>query len=137
MTSGLALAILSLVVLLARIALLQLPRFPRPVGLFYDMLMATLWTLGLAHLVLARETARNLSNGSVVDTDGVMVTCWRLRGVAIATAAVVFYSGRLLLELFRVASPYRPVPAWEEGEEEEKQAYAQHAYSPVLAFFPD
>ncbi|KAJ3485027.1 hypothetical protein NLG97_g6905 [Lecanicillium saksenae] len=132
-SSGLALAILSLVVFLARLALLQLPRFPRSIGLLYDMLMATLWILGLAHLVLARETARNLSNGSVVDTDGVVVTCWRLRGVAMASAAVVFYSGRLLLELFYlVTTPsYQPIP----DEWEEKQA--QEAYSPVLAFFPE
>ncbi|OAA72864.1 hypothetical protein LEL_08648 [Akanthomyces lecanii RCEF 1005] len=157
LSSGLALAILSDVVLLARLALLQLRYFPRFVGLLYDLLMAVLWILGLAHLVLARGaagTARNLSNGGgLVDTDGdsVVVDCWRLRGVAVSTAAALFYGGRLLWELFAIfahsgaptTTEYRSIQQdeWEEEDREKGRGvavvHAPQAYSPVLAFFPD
>lgn len=156
MSSGLALAILSDIVLLARLALLQLRHFPRLVGLLYDLLMAALWILGLAHLALALDaagTARNLSNGgSLVDTDGdsVVVGCWRARGVAVSTAAALFYSGRMLWELFAIfahgSAPtnaeYRPIQQdeWEQGDLEKGRGVAvvhsPQAYSPVLAFFP-
>ncbi|OAA54672.1 hypothetical protein ISF_08273 [Cordyceps fumosorosea ARSEF 2679] len=144
-TSGLALAILSNVVLLARVALLPLRHFPRSVGLLYDVLMATLWLLGLAQLLLlTRATARNVSTGAVVDTDGrVVVTCWRLRGVAVASAAAALYAGRLLFELgcMLVSSEYRPIRERDEWELEKgarcATADARQAYSPVLAFFPD
>ncbi len=153
MSSGLALAILSGVVLLARVALLPLRHFPRSVGVLYDVLLAVLWSLGLAQLVSARATARNLSHGDggggiVGNTDGVVVTCWRLRGVAVASAAVVFYSGRLLWELCvlftgnkSTSAEYRPIQQRDEWEADREKGgvvvHAPQAYSPVLAFFPD
>lgn len=158
LSSGLALAILSDIVLLARLALLQLRYFPRFVGLLYDLLMATLWILGLAHLALASGaagTARDLSDGgsSLVDTDGdsVVVGCWRARGVAVSTAAALFYSGRMLWELFAIFAhgnapmmntEHRPIQQdeWEQEALEKGRGVAvvhsPQAYSPVLAFFP-
>ncbi|OAA40495.1 hypothetical protein BBO_06079 [Beauveria brongniartii RCEF 3172] len=152
-TSGLALAILSSVVLLARLAMLQLRYFPRFVGLLYDTLMACLWALGLAQqLVRPLATARNLSAGGLVvgDTDGVVLTCWRVRGAAVAATATAFYAGRLLFELIFIwngrAPPndYRPIQqddnerwAMEKDSVEAAALYPLQAYSPVLAFFPD
>ncbi|KAM3509629.1 hypothetical protein MY11210_006229 [Beauveria gryllotalpidicola] len=152
-TSGLALAILSSVVLLARLALLQLRYFPRFVGLLYDTLMACLWALALAQqLVQPRATARNLSAGGLVvgDTDGVVLTCWRVRGAAVAATATAFYAGRLLFELILIwngrapSNEYRLIQqddedgrAMEKDDIEAAALYATHAYSPVLAFFPD
>ncbi|KAM0744713.1 hypothetical protein ACQRIT_000097 [Beauveria bassiana] len=152
-TSGLALAILSSVVLLARLALLQLRYFPRFVGLLYDTLMACLWALGLAQqLVRPLATARNLSAGGLVvgDTDGVVLTCWRVRGAAVAATATAFYAGRLLFEFIFIwngrAPPndYRLIQqddnewwAMEKEDVETAALYPPQAYSPVLAFFPD
>ncbi|XWW96058.1 hypothetical protein V2A60_004028 [Cordyceps javanica] len=171
-SSGLALAILSSVVLLARLALLQLRHFPRSVGLLYDVLMGVLWALGLAQLVLLAPratTMRNLSSDSDSDSGGgnsvvvdagdggrvvILETCWRVRGVALAAAAVALHTGRMLLELAlvclvrrrtaRAAPPpsgfpyYRPIEQDDEWEAEKGHWSAPpQAYSPVLAFFPD
>lgn len=145
-TSGLALAVLSAVVFLARLAVLPLRHFPRTVGLVYDMLLSVLWILGLAHLLLARDTARQLSNGSAVAADGAVSTCWALRGVAMAGAAAAFYSVRLLYGVAvvfgHVASrEYRPMDMEDAegrmGEKSRVVVRAPQAYSPVLAFFPD
>lgn len=106
--------------------------------------------MGLAQLTLAQDTARELSNGSVVDADGAAVTCWALRGVAVASIATIFYSARLLFETMAAFDYSRPndyrtmqmneTESWAESEKPRvllATTRAPQAYSPVLAFFPD
>jgi hypothetical protein len=109
--SGMSIAVLSLVVLAARQTMIYLQHFPRYVGILYDFVLLTLWLANLAKLVQstskpAAETQSHTSvdDGSVLNGDGTIATCWAARGIAVGAGAVCVYATRLLLEAVEVVA---------------------------------
>lgn len=103
--SGMGIAVLSLVVLVARQTMIYLQHYPRYVGILYDLVLVTLWLANLASLVHsasppAAETQLHtpIDDGSVLNGDGTIATCWAERGIAVGAGAVCVYVTRLLLE---------------------------------------
>lgn len=155
--SSFALAILTLVVVLARATMLHLRYLPRYATALYDLLLSTLWLLNLAQRVSSSSATLPAAAGTCRgpggdSTDGCRTAAAATRSV-ICALAVTLYGGRLVWDVVvlwsgargsrgvGVASSasldgggYRDVEAPDLSAADEVY---RAALSPVLAFFPD
>lgn len=151
--SNLALAILSLVVFVARVLMLRLGYLPKSVNILYDIILATLWVFSTVgqnsgdfsdpqHI---SEHPWYLTRGCSATRGPTKTYCQAARAsFVVSVLAIVVYGTKVFVEA--LAEAYNRGKAqdqeWNKVEEEysdsevDEEDWQSQALSPVLAFYP-